>query len=77
MRAALEQMAVASIRSSTWAKSYYSRKRKEGKKAYHALRCLANHWLKVIFAIWKNKTEYDELKHLASIARHQLNQVGA
>jgi transposase len=74
MRAALEQMALVSIRCSSWAKSYYERKRKEGKKAHHALRCLANCWLKVIFAIWKNQTEYDETKHLASIAQHQLNQ---
>jgi transposase len=77
MRAALEQMALASLRCSAWAKSYFARKRKEGKKAYHALRCLANLWLKVIFAIWKNHTKYDEMKHLASIALHQLNQVGA
>ncbi len=75
MRSALGQMALASIRGSTWAKSYYTRKRNEGKKAYHAFRCLANCWLKVIFAIWKNKTEYDETLHLASIAQHQLNQV--
>jgi transposase len=78
MRVALEQMALASLRSSSWAKSYYNRKRKEGKKVYHALRCLANSWLKVIFAIWKNYENYDENLHLASIARHQLTQpVGA
>jgi transposase len=76
MRAALGQMAFASLRNSAWAKSYYTRKRNEGKKVYHALRCLANSWLKVIFAIWKNQTDYDETKHLASVARHQLNQVG-
>lgn len=74
MRTALEQMALASLRCSTWAKSYFTKKRKEGKKAYHALRCLANLWLKVIFAVWKTKTDYDETKHLASIAQHQLNQ---
>ena len=77
MRAALGQMALASLKKSTWAKSYYSRKRKEGKKVYHALRCLANSWLKVIFAIWKQEENYDETKHLVSIAQHQLNQVSA
>ncbi|MHC4534845.1 MAG: IS110 family RNA-guided transposase [Planctomycetota bacterium] len=74
MRTALEQMALASIRCSNWAKSYYQRKRQEGKRVHHALRCLANCWLKVIFAIWQNKENYDENIHLASIARHQLNQ---
>jgi hypothetical protein len=88
MRAALGQMALASLKKSSWAKSYYSRKRQEGKKVYHALRCLANIWLKVnyrfasplryeIFAIWKQEENYDETKHLASIGKHQLNQVGA
>lgn len=74
MRTALTQMAFASLRNSAWAKSYYARKRKEGKKVYHALRCLANSWLKVIFAIWKKQEKYDEARHLASIARHQLTQ---
>ncbi|MBC8458708.1 MAG: IS110 family transposase [Deltaproteobacteria bacterium] len=87
MRAALGQMAFASLRRSAWAKSYYNRKRNEGKKVYHAIaglwllisprRCLANSWLKVIFAIWKQEENYDETKHLASIARHQLSQAGA
>ena len=74
MRAALDQMALASLRSSAWAKSYFARKRKEGKRAHPALRCLANLWLKVLVAIWKTKTVYDETFHLASIARHQLAQ---
>ena len=74
MRATLHQMALASLRCSIWARKYFDKKRKEGKKASHALRCLANLWLKVIFAIWKNYTNYDENLHLASIARHQLAQ---
>jgi transposase len=74
MRVALSQLSFASLRCSAWANSYYSRKRKEGKKSYHALRCLANSWLKVIFAIWQNQQNYDETKHLASIALYQLNQ---
>jgi hypothetical protein len=52
MRAACKHLALASLRSSAWAKSYFARKRKEGKRAHHALRCLANLWLKVIFAMF-------------------------
>ncbi|MBI1924795.1 IS110 family transposase [Candidatus Poribacteria bacterium] len=74
LRADEQQMAVASLRTSQWAKAYFAKKRKEGKKAHHALRCLANLWLKVIFALWKKNTPYDEQKHLASITRHQLSQ---
>lgn len=74
MRTALHQMALASLRTSQWAKCYFDRKRKEGKSGAHALRCLANLWLKVIFAIWKNETVYKENEHLAAVARHQLSQ---
>ena len=74
MRTAVHQMAFASLRTSAWAKQYFAKKRKEGKKAHHALRCLANLWLKVIFAIWKTQTPYDENQHLAAIARHQIAQ---
>ncbi|MCZ6677976.1 MAG: transposase [Candidatus Poribacteria bacterium] len=74
MRTALHQMALASMRTSAWAKAYFAKKRKEGKSGAHALRCLANLWLKVIFAIWKNETQYKESEHLAAVARHQLSQ---
>lgn len=74
MRTALEQMARASIRCSKWAKNYYDKKRNEGKDGHHALRCLANSWLKIIFAVWRDKTYYDENIHLASITQHQLSQ---
>jgi len=63
MRAALEQMALASIRSSAWAKSYFARKRKEGKKAYHALRCLANSWLKVSSPTTKRLMDFRNLEN--------------
>ena len=74
MRTALYQMAFASLGNSQWAKSYFTKKRKEGKRASHAMRCLSNLWLKVIFAMWKDKTIYIEEKHLAAVTRHQLSQ---
>jgi transposase len=74
MRTALQQMALSSLRKSQWAKAYFDKKRKEGKKGSHAMRCLANLWLKVIFAIWKTKKVYSEDKHLAAVARHQISQ---
>ena len=74
MRTALQQMAFASLKNNPWAKAYFAKKKKEGKKKQLALRCLANCWLKVIFAIWKKKKPYDENKHLASVARHAITQ---
>jgi transposase len=74
LRAALNQMALSSLTKSQWARSYYDRKRKEGKRSHHAFRCLANLWVRVIFSMWKKHTQYDQNKHLASIAKHQLAQ---
>jgi transposase len=52
---------------------YYNRKRREGKTHHQALRCLAHLWLKIIFAMWRDRTEYTEDRHLASIARHNMS----
>lgn len=74
LRNVLSQFAFTSITKSLWARSYYNKKRREGKTKSHALRCLANAWVKVIFAIWRNNTVYDEKLHLASVSRHLMNQ---
>jgi len=67
------QIAFCSLTSSAFAKSYYRKKRLEGKSFHHALRCLANVWAKIAFAIWRDKSRYDESKHLAAIALHSLS----
>lgn len=74
LRKTLHQFAFSSITKSLWAKNYYNKKRSEGKTSSHAFRCLANAWVKVIFAVWKNKTVYDENRHLASVSRHMMSQ---
>jgi transposase len=71
-RMLLQQMALGALRSSVWAKQYYRGKRKEGKTHQHSLRCLANLLLKIAYAIWRDRTEYSEDRHLAQIMRHQL-----
>jgi transposase len=71
-RMLLQQMALGALRRSAWAKQYYRGKRKEGKTHQHALRCLANLLLKIAYAIWRDRTEYSEDRHLAQIMRHQL-----
>jgi len=69
-RMLLQQMALGALRSSVWAKQYYRGKRKEGKTHQHSLRCLANLLLKIAYAIWRDRTEYCEDRHLAQIMRH-------
>jgi len=71
-RALGQQMALGALRFSAWAKQYYKGKRAEGKTHQHALRCLANLLLKIAFAIWRDRTEYSEDRHLAQIMRHHM-----
>jgi transposase len=73
-RNTFQQLARGSIKSSSWAKTQYARKRNQGKGSHHAFRVLANTWVKITFAMWRSKTPYDEDKHLASITRHMINQ---
>jgi len=73
-RTQAQQLALGALRVSAWAKQYYRGKRAEGKRHQHALRCLANLLMKIAFAIWRDRTTYDENRHLAQIMRHQLRQ---
>lgn len=73
-RNTFHQLAFCSLKSSQWSKKQNAKKRKEGKSSNHALRCIANTWVKITYAMWCNKTAYDESRHLASIANHIINQ---
>jgi hypothetical protein len=73
-RNTFHQLAFCSLQSSQWSKKQNAKKRKEGKKKNHALRCIANSWVKITYAMWRSKMPYNESKHLASIANHMINQ---
>jgi len=46
-----------------WAADYYQRKRREGTSHFTTLRCLAQRWLKILFRMWRDRTDYDEQRH--------------
>ena len=73
-RNTFQQFARGSIKSSSWARKQFVKKRNEGKGSHHAFRCLANTWVKITFAMWSSKSIYDENKHMASITNHIVNQ---
>ena len=60
LRRTIWQMAIGAIRSCDKFKSYYSKKREEGKKYKQAVIAVANKLLKIIFILLKNKTKFDE-----------------
>ncbi len=70
LRNAFHQFAWQSTRAEAWALAYYQRKRKEGKTHTVALRALANHWVRIIFAAWSHRQSYDAAIFLAAQHAH-------
>jgi hypothetical protein len=67
----MHQFAFCSIKESQWAKQRYQQYIKSGKKHTHAIRCLANAWLEIIFSMWKNYLPYSEQQHLLKYIKDQ------
>ena len=53
-----------------WARQYYQDKRDQGTDHFTALRCLAQRWLKVLSAMWRDGVPYDEQLHQNSRRQH-------
>ncbi|GHO60320.1 hypothetical protein KSB_87950 [Ktedonobacter robiniae] len=58
LRNALHQFAWQSTNQEPWVKTYYERKRREGKSRSMAVQALANVWVRVIFAMWHKREAY-------------------
>jgi transposase len=58
-RQTLYQLARESVLCEPWARTYYRRKRAEGKTQAMALRALANHWVRILYAVWQKHERYD------------------
>ena len=70
LRDALHQFAWQSTRQEAWARDYYQRKRAEGKTHSMAVRCLANVWVRIIYAMWLSKTSYQTATFEAAQRAH-------
>jgi hypothetical protein len=73
LRQALQLFAGCSLKQCAWAKAHYQKQRDRGKRHHEALRIVANKWAKIIFAMWKHKTLYDEKRFLAARQRYTAN----
>lgn len=71
-RDTVQQLAFSSLTKAAWTRAYYQSHRAKGKSHSHALRCLANVHLRILFAMWKNRTPYDENLFLSQKTRHLL-----
>jgi transposase len=69
-RQVAQQFARASLRQSAWAAAYYEQVRPHCGSDSHAVRCLANRWLALIWKLWQTNQTYDETYHLQQRAAH-------
>ena len=58
LRNAMQHFAWQSTLEESWAMTYYQRKRAEGKSHSVAVRALANSWLRIIYALWRDCRPY-------------------
>ncbi len=70
LRNALHQFAWQSTQHEAWALAYYQRKRAEGKTHSMALRALANVWVRIIYRMWVDKTDYQTATFEAARRAH-------
>lgn len=70
LRNAMQQFAWQATVHEPWAKTYYQRKRAEGKSHSVALRSLANIWLRIIYALWRDQTDYRRETFEAAQTQH-------
>ena len=69
-RATMQQLAFCSLKRCDWARSYYDQLRKRGKSHQHALRALANIWVKIVYTMWRKHAVYDENLFLRAREAH-------
>jgi transposase len=71
LRNALQQFAWQSTKLEGWARAYYERKRAEGKSHSMAIRCLANVWVRIIYAMWQSERPYQTAVFEAARQQHR------
>lgn len=71
LRQVLYQVAWQSLRREDWARTYYKRKRAEGKRHSAAVRALANTWVRIMYAMWQRHTPYCAATFHAAQQAHQ------
>jgi len=67
LQAALYQIARGSRARSAWARAYHEHLRAQGKSAGVAIRALSNKWAKIHYAVLRDRTPYDEQRHVATL----------
>ncbi len=71
LRQTFVEWAGQTVRYSAWAKIYYERMLKKGKKHPAILRALAFKWIRILWKCWQDQTPYDEARYLKQLAHRK------
>lgn len=61
------EFAACSIPHCSWAKAFYSQAKARGKTHKVAVRALAFKWIRILAALWRQQTPYDENRYLQAL----------
>jgi transposase len=67
LRQSFHEFAGCSIRYCSWAKAHYDNQRARGKGHHAAVRSVAFKWIRILFACWKLRTQYDPQRYLQDL----------
>jgi transposase len=67
LRQTFVEWAGQTVRYSQWAKVYYERMLKKGKKHAVILRALAFKWIRILWTCWQKRQPYDEARYLRQL----------
>ncbi|MCA9268028.1 MAG: transposase, partial [Planctomycetales bacterium] len=65
-RRTLQLFAQQTLTTCAWAEAFYRRQRQTGHRHHAALRALANKWVKIILAMQRTGTPYDDARYTAA-----------
>lgn len=67
LRQTFVEWAGQTVHYSQWAKLYYERMLKKGKKHAVIIRALAFKWIRILWKCWQDRTPYDEARYLKQL----------
>jgi len=69
LRQTFHEVARLSVATCQWARNYLDFYTAKGKKYHTIIRALAFKWIRILFRCWKNRTAYDDKKHMEMLKK--------
>lgn len=69
LRQTFHEFARLSVAQCQWAQNYVEYHTGKGKKYHTVMRALAFKWIRILFRCWKDRTPYDDQKHMKTLEK--------